>query len=432
MCKGLVNIARTAIIVLLLSLFAGSIANAVGTISITSITPSEATSNSLYAIKFTIAEEKGIHPDGDKLYLNIKKSDGKAACTPINIDGLAPSWTKDGNTYTVYMSAGLKMNINAEPASWDASTELWISPTGQRIVYTPALMAKASIDNDDAAAQTFAISLSATWTSGTPPVTTKVESGAAAVTIHDSHTNGYGGAYSDKDFLWGYTGYPEAIDSDPLTTLRCTGESPDDTENPDDGTSSTEFTFKVIYRNSDNLPPVQYLLKDDFRMFAPYISLREKINGKGVDDELTGVVLYIGMQGGEYYALPMQKANPADNDYRSGVTYQYVLKPEARNGYRALPNGVYKYFFADSDDTILDTNGRPYTWLEARPFAACEDDRCARRAALEDLAQEQRDRMAAVLDMRAINALIDYLKNVSVQCKCHSVFHATRVPQGGI
>ncbi len=159
-----------------------------------------------------------------------------------------------------------------------------------------------------------------------------------AITVYDSHKMSalypaydqkYAGQKWDKDFLWGYVeyaGYHSNFAHDPLSTQGFSENfqwrAPDDPENPDDGTSASVYTFKVLYQNDAGLPPIQYI--DTFG--GP---IGDGGIWKLTSEEKTGVVLYLKHEDdADYIALPMQKEDPDATNYAEGVVYKYVIAPD--------------------------------------------------------------------------------------------------------
>ncbi len=392
MYKRAIQAASIAFVSIMIMLMYACAVSASG-IKIISISPNDATTNSIFRLKFVVIDDKGVSPDVGSLELILKTPGGIWSVT--NISPFLIGASKDGIEHNIAMTGGLTPfdkafvvdPIYPDTRVWPDKGDDIYQKVGEQYLIVPSILPVTTAPVG--APQTYSVIVQATWTDKDGKVTV-VKSDGVPMTVCDSHWisdfndefHSYGGYNSDRDYLWGYAIYGDDNNSptpvtDPLATNRWDGALPDMQENPDDGTGSTEYTFRVMYRNLDNRAPVKYIT--DGRFMAPlgdplygYVMQRKYINdydGTSLFSEAeTGVVLYIGLQNGEYYPLPMQKENPADSNYAAGVIYKYVLKPEFRNNYRALPNGTYKYFFGCSDDKLFDAFGNTLSWIEPAPY----------------------------------------------------------------
>lgn len=365
-----------------------------GAISGLTVTPTDGTSNSIWYIEFRYQDTDGKMPfivmdptpntdptdDFTKVYPGFTitvshGADGPASSVDVYKDTL--EWVSGGVTST----AGALFRVRAS-AGLDLSKGL--NPQDKRIIRLWTLC--ASVARGQAGkAQPITVSVTGlmdpTAAGGAP---TKIGPAEFKATAHDSATyvvgKDHAGISYDRDYLRAYDtpfdrhGDPvsaQLLAIDPLNTSRFSDEwvwvTPDHPEapgsdgsassldTPDDGTSASTYTFRVMYYNDDNLPPQAYI--SQWGSMWPYIALRD-------GDVKSGVVLYIGQVGGSYKALPMQKVDPANNNYSAGVLYEYKFVAGASNGFVSLPVGNYKYFFACSDDYLKDAYGDPLTWAD--------------------------------------------------------------------
>lgn len=390
---------------------AGVSAMGAPSVAFKTVSPSSATANSIWIVTVTA---KGV----DGFWL-LEKDFGYSTYIDLK-DGHYYSSDSDGN-YTFFVTAGLGMcNVASGSKSFH----------GYWIYYLGGLWGTGGAPGfPDPHTDTLGYVID--------PVNDKPVWGPK-VTIHDSHYYDYGdvpgvtnvlfgGGYriwgdhiQDRDFLTSMinheteTYYEDAAkivannDKHMPTLLPnpCrTGteyQNPEFQENPDDGTSATMWKFSVMYTNDDGLPPVPYhklnagdmyintdLLRSDAG--CQYGGLFPALGGHtsfpfGLQkyDYTTnsGVVLYIGTQGGAYYAVPMypdpQYADTGWTDVTKGVIYTYELKPEDWNHYCSLPVGRYSYFFGCSDDTLRTTDGEEgiHWWYEPWPYQPGDTGYC--------------------------------------------------------
>lgn len=201
----------------------------------------------------------------------------------------------------------------------------------------------------------------------------KAASGVS-VTVHDSDRGGaidHGGVVGNRDWLTiiSDAARPSYTDVDPLSIEPVELANP---ARPDDGSSSNQFVFRVNYHNRDNLEPKPWLRP------AADLWNRWRVG--------SGVVLYLDKVGiGDYRPHFMQPENP---ESRLGI-YMYRIIPHNRMGwvggvpddnswwpfqsdyfgynpdgttedttlYQSLSCGVYRYFFACSDDSLTFEDG---------------------------------------------------------------------------
>ncbi|MGB9619768.1 MAG: hypothetical protein ACPL7K_05105, partial [Armatimonadota bacterium] len=180
------------------------------------------------------------------------------------------------------------------------------------------------------------------------------------MTVHDSQPWSsrdmidHGGVNSNCDYL---TCMPRGGDPDPLVPEIAQEVNP---AFPDDGSSSTQFVFRVRYENRDGLPPRSWLDGGQDTWSS----------GCGP----TGVVLYLDEKGiGDYKPHFMAPEDP--NKPGAGNIYIYRVIPHHAFGwsgpsepegypwhsgvdtYQSLAAGRYHYFFACSDDSLTFDDG---------------------------------------------------------------------------
>ncbi|MDH7602235.1 MAG: hypothetical protein QHI38_08825, partial [Armatimonadota bacterium] len=279
-----------------------------------------------------------------------------------------------GVTYRVAVSRGLNLsNVKQQPSCNleenypQYTNRLIFDPRQNPMWYASALRA-----NGDGTPRTFDVSFTGiaykdNWV---------VYSATQTVTVHDSRPRisdemiDHGGIAGNRDYL---TSYPRGGDPDPLVPEPAVEINP---TFPDDGSSSTQFVFRVRYENDDGLPPQPWLpLAAD-----PWLSSCGP----------TGVVLYLDEQGtGDYKPHFMAPEDP--NKPGAGNVYIYRVLPHhtfgwsgpsepvgypwnwANRTYESLACGVYQYFFACSDDSLTFDDGSfvfnnqrsPIEWGEA-------------------------------------------------------------------
>lgn len=337
-------------------LFVIAIASQCHAQSIGSVTidPVEATSNSVYKVQFVwTCSEAPYFPDAGTLRLEYLSDPygGSAVTCPVPEEcGVGHPIT--GRLYTIWVSAGLNLE-NESP-----------HPKMKHLYLFKALKA-----NSDGSPRSVTFQIKATFTQppeneGDEPTVTEVTADVGPVTVHDSHPCGtnprYGGVKWDRDWLTGYVLYPDSLTLDPLFTTGYEGQSPDDPENPDDGTTSSTYTFRVKYNNDDGRAPEPW--HKNYGNGTVFLTTRP-----GIDP--SGVVLYVydpyaNSGSGAYTNLPMQP----NAELGDGV-YEYIIRPDQWNSYRALRIGNYRYFFGCSDDYIRDMSGEIPTWAEEQPFS---------------------------------------------------------------
>lgn len=290
-----------------------------------------------------------------------------------------------GAEYRVAVSAGLNMSNPLQQPNWILSehrptlTNRFIfDPRYHPMWYAPGLVAEGhSVRTLDAIGAIGYMYKSNQFTS---------QEGRQIVKIHDSRPKfpgdmiDYGGNAGDLDSLTCYPEtfggiWPTGADVDPLSVEPVEETNP---TAPDDGSSSTEFVFRVRYHNEDGLPPKPWLHAEDDQCHAP-----------GGGASATGVVLYLDEKGtGDYRPhfmhLERPDLKPEDADYgRYSNVYMYRIMPhhalmETGNPlpyplmwgysdilgtyydnetYASLGIGVYHYFFGCSDDSLAFDDG---------------------------------------------------------------------------
>jgi len=325
-----------------------------------SVKPTAATANSIFLFKVTW--DRGSE-DNEIQTLTLKVAKIEVSC-PLPTE--AGEWKVE-----VKVSGGLALMY--DPCPEDPS-----------ILYCSGLRAK-EYDPDHADDYGKPDDVKFTWTAeytDSEGETQTVSSSEGTVTVHDSFyfwpagsfspIDKYGGVRGDRDFL---TSYPfqwpnKDVYIDPLHV------TPYVEQFPDDGTSSSDYTFRIHYINVDNSAPVPWLEWGD-DVWAPSAERHER----------TGVMLYLDRAD---VAVPgfkphfMYREDYEDVSYGTEVGVKHILRVVPvgdtilRSGgddwictwpyrrpyetgpdgirrwpyYVALSPGVYHYFFACSDDDI--------------------------------------------------------------------------------
>ncbi len=276
-------------------------------------------------------------------------------------NGYVPLYYDRGNPLTgaIYRgaaSAGLNLSATKQQPSCAMNentrlntNRLIFDPRGNPMWYAPSLTAYG-----DGSPQTLVGVTALGYGYGDGLV-----SGAAAqnLTVHDARASS-GGDMIDhggmslpvpgRDYV---TTMPVVGDPDPLVPEPADELSSDATK-ADDGSSSTQFVFRVRYNNRDSLPPLPWLHDSD--------DLWNQAAGQA-----SGVVLYLDEKGiGDYQPHFMK---PEDTNVTgSGARYIYRVIPKhdvigggaaypwnhLEDTYRSLGIGTYHYFFGCSDDFL--------------------------------------------------------------------------------
>ncbi|MGQ9580459.1 MAG: hypothetical protein ACUVT8_05880 [Armatimonadota bacterium] len=277
---------------------------------------------------------------------------------PMYIDPAGGYDPRAGVIYRVAVSRGLNLSnpkqqpsCNLEENYPQYTNRLIFDPRQNPMWYAPGLNA-----NGDGTPRTFDVSFtgiaySDSWV---------VYSSKQTITVHDSRPRfademiDHGGVAGNRDYL---TSYPRGSDPDPLVPEPAIEINP---TFPDDGSSSTQFVFRVRYENNDGLPPLPWL--------------PQAADSWSSACGPTGVVLYLDEQGiGDYKPHFMAPEDPnkpgAGNVYIYRVIPHHALSwsgPSEPLGYpwnsgvrtyQSLACGVYQYFFACSDDSLTFDDG---------------------------------------------------------------------------
>ena len=278
---------------------------------------------------------------------------------PMYFDSRGGYDPRAGVTYRVAISAGLNMSNPKQQPSINLNENTRYNTN--RLIFDPRtnpMWFASGMKSDGASPRTAAIHAAGYH------LTTSIGLGvrtnpdhAPDVTIHASRVKyidemiDHGGSGSGIDYLAGYMNVAPILDplgTEPLEEINPTY--------PDDGSSSTQFVFRIHYKNGDGLPPLPWLdWRDD-----PWCDS---------DDKPSGVVLYLDEKGtGDYQPHFMARedpdANAADCAYIYRVIPHHYFVIPAGNGpepypwnglidtYQSLGIGVYHYFFACSDDHL--------------------------------------------------------------------------------
>ena len=325
--------------------------------------PGEGTSNSIFTIQFNWHQEDGRFPDANSLELCVYTPYVGSTCyrLPHNAGRGNPA-SGEGRLYEFRMTAGVNLANEGIPGTFNPGHPI---PDMVDVFYIPILKA-----GPDGAANQITLLVRARYTDPTEEdAEPELIEESTDVIIHDSHPHSsdrYAGVSYDRDFLYAYYGY-QTPGPYPINTYAINENfqwrNPDDpsTNQPDNGTTSTCYEFRVVYVNSDNLPPVPYLTEWGGPIGDDYIGLRT-----GEVD--TGVVLYLRNKSwdpdADFIAIPMQKVNEGDTNYADGCEYFYAIEPQGRNAHVGLPIGEYEYFFGCSDDFIRTKGGAIPWWLD--------------------------------------------------------------------
>ena len=412
--------------------------------------PTKATSNGVWIFSYKWTQGDGIAPGTayNAITAQLCKPDG----TPVTSAWIIPQdqitddgkSAKEGTTYTFEATAGLFFVKMPYDLPISAGRPLEPDPTkpeshrvhtqDSMLVYWPDLT--ASYNSDGNAYDSYTLRINITWNSvpadptadppveGTPGTTISSEKSDKVFTIVDSFDiynytypinpyddrlpGIYGGIYGDAEAFFGYDAFPKDLNTDPITTLapgtvydptalNLRYEGAEDPRNPDDGTSSTTYIFRVMYYNWANMPPQSYNLSYNYstgqfddnslpwlrKTYGTgtqpqrrwYVNSFDWWHGNHVrDNEYNNVMLYMSPRDpvnkpdyfdaykSNYIALNMMKDDITDKNYADGAIYKFVLEPRFWNGYMAAPIGHYKYFFGASDDTL------PFWALEGPPY----------------------------------------------------------------
>jgi hypothetical protein len=299
-----------------------------------------------------------------------------------------PMYYIDGNPvsgarYKVSTSAGLNMSnplqqpsgIRAEDRLPD-NNRLIYDPFGHPMWYSPGLKA-----HGDGSPRGRTVEAHCFYMTPQGPVRVAV---TTDVTVHDSRrllpgeVIDHGGNTTGRDWLTCYpdANWPDNYDVDPLSVEPIEEANP---AAPDDGSSSTQFVFRVRYHNKDSLPPL------------PWMHYCDEWGGPGP----SGVVLYLDEKGtGDYKPHYMYPEVPLARDapFPENLVYIYRVIPHHGIGvwndpleypmhwsnkhYQSLGIGVYHYFFACSDDSLtFDKDGSfPFEHNDMHEYGANLDD----------------------------------------------------------
>ncbi|MCX8052892.1 MAG: hypothetical protein N3B12_03720, partial [Armatimonadetes bacterium] len=283
---------------------------------------------------------------------------------PLYYDRNAPS---SGAIYRVAVSAGLNLSnpkqqpsCNLDENDPSNTNRLIFDPRSNPMWYAPSLRAKpCGAPNTLEGVTVIGLGYSGgDWVR---------YSAKQDMTVHDSRPKlademiDHGGRNGNRDYL---TCMPRLGDPDPLVTEIAEETNP---SRPDDGSSSTQFVFRVRYNNKDGLPPQPWLhpLDDVWNVY---------------DKRPTGVVLYLDEKGiGDYQPHFMAPEDPNKSGagqiyiYRVIPHHEFVVPADENKepelypwpvglisdnwSYRSLACGVYHYFFACSDDSLKFDDG---------------------------------------------------------------------------
>lgn len=384
-----------------LLILSGQSASAQGTISSPSNVPSSGTANSVF--RFSIQYSDSTTPPALPTLLELH-----IGATTIDFPLGDARFQKRSNLssgveFYLYASGGLDQK-NQFPGGVAGGRGTFLPDA--KVFYVPDLRAKGGGDPNDEIEYWWHMEYPPT-TPGGAKIVRNVPSGTAyAPTIYDSSSStwfdAYNGVAGGSDWMYAFPdGWPFYHYIDPLDvtnrTFRTPGEDP--TQFPDEGSSTSTYTFGVTYKNERGLRARAWMLHDS-DYWNPYSTAAYAWE--------SGVMLYI--RNLDYQNLPnaylrdywryfkghhMYKEdwdsvnNPCDYVLRVGPDaygmsreiiegsadhWMNTLAVTARTGhyYEALPPGRYEYYFACSDDdysawTIDNDKDRIWPQLEEIP-----------------------------------------------------------------
>ena len=346
------------------------------------MSPEVGTSNSVYEYWVVFADDpppptEPKHPLSVTLYV-----DGDPvktifeAETPYYHD---PGSIRTGIKYWFHVTSGLDM---AGPSGFRPSYSVYYNQdpddSWKRVIrYIPSDHGRGLKANSDGTPKSNHRWAIYTYWQGPPdangilPEPTLLIASGSGPTVHDSFIGSfggttidrYGGLHGDRDSLYSFSwGYPFHVYCDPLSV------EPYHVQFPDEGSSTSMYTFRVHYYHEDGLKPGNWL-----RWWQDWWS---------VTDYESGVMLYLrnldkpnDPYWGVFTGHHMYKENPSapagDADYilRVGPIGSTIIRTSldhwlttwawtssTNHYYEALPPGRYEYFFACSDDdySVLD------------------------------------------------------------------------------
>jgi len=363
------------------------------------LTPGEGTSNSVYQFSFFFKDDPPDKAAKPPLWIDLYIDGLLAASLDMGqcakyFDGTS---IRDGVTYIFRLSAGLDLEENQ---FWPNTLFSPLPPkdmTYHRVIRCcgpdsgpdpwPELKAKSNGDPRTHRWRFYVTWQGAANADGTMPAPQYFNGGGTGPTVHDSfyyssptvNANRYGGYSGDRDYLYSFAAaYPPYEYCDPLSV------TPYEVQFPDEGSSTSTYTFRVHYANIDGLTPKPWVLA-----WSDYWNTTNLQTGAME----TGVMLYLrnldranpasplydpywGVFRGHhmYKERPDGPNPPPDNDadyiLRVGPTSLSIVRTGAGHWrtsmgwtsttnrlYEALPPGRYEYFFACSDDDFSAFGG---------------------------------------------------------------------------
>lgn len=357
----------------------GQPASAVGSISGNSCTPAEGTANSVFRFRIAYSDQPtGYLPQyPDVLELHIA---GTICTLPLGDPRFQNGYDLyNGVEFYLYASGGLDQRNQrvggavGAPAGYNA----FFLPD-YRTFYVPGLKAKGNGDPNPDLTYSWYMHYTDPLT-GTETERTVPAGGAKAPTIFDTTelaiptVNAYNGQAMGVDSLYSFPmGWPHYHYVDPLdATNRTFPSSEDPPQFPDEGSSTSTYTFQVTYDNRVNHPyqPPRAWMLHGSDLWNNWRDLE------------SGVMLYI--RNLDYLNLPTESERQYwkyfhghhmfKTDYNAGsVPMDFILRVGPTGSgllgtgghwmstwattfttnryYEALPPGRYEYYFACSDD----------------------------------------------------------------------------------
>ncbi|MCX6376284.1 MAG: hypothetical protein NTU88_09690, partial [Armatimonadetes bacterium] len=325
------------------------------------VTPTEATSNSVYEFSFVFKDDP-LPPESPQYPVSIELTiDGATVASYVMC---ADSYEKgrynirDGIKYWFRVSAGLDLE---EHPHWFGPDHL-INPDGPGREWMRVKGCAWLKSNSDGSPRTHRWQIYIRWQGprnpdGTLPPPQEMRQSGSGPTVHDSfrwsspHINRYGGQSFDRDYLYGYpAGYPFYNYCHPLSV------TPYEVQFPDEGSSTSTYTFRVHYESVDGWKPSAWVRWEDDWW---------KRNLDRMDSSSPMYDPYWAVFRGHHMYMEDPAGAAANTDYilRVGPTSPSIVRTSlahwrttmgwtamSNHYYEALPPGRYEYFFACSDD----------------------------------------------------------------------------------
>jgi hypothetical protein len=369
------------------------------------LTPTEATSNSLYEFSFVFTDDPPPpaaprYPIGILLTIDGETvvEYGEAECRDYYEKGRYN--IRDGIRYWFRVSAGLDLEVSG----W-FGPDYRVNPPGSGREWMRVHSCDWLKSYADGSPRNHNWKIYITWQAppdadGKPGAIQVMTLSGSGPRVHDSFRwpgppldiNRYGGQSGDRDLLYGFPeAYPLHMHCDPLAV------TPYEVQFPDEGSSTSTYTFRVRYESPlDGWRPGPWVrAEDDWWNFT---------RGEAAKFE-SGVMLYLrnldrmdpssptydpywAVFRGHHMYMEDPASVAANTDYilRVGPTSPSAIRTSGNDWrtttawtamtnhyYEALPPGRYEYFFACSDDDFSAFANIPgdkaafWPYLEDRP-----------------------------------------------------------------